>query len=236
MPIDEARVLPDTPTGYHQIAIQASDRSHVEDLRRRIAAAAPGTDAKTPEGLAGEIDQQLQALNVVLYFFSGVALFVGGFLILNSFNMTVLQRMRELGTLRTLGATPGMVVRTVLVEAVVIGVVGTLVGLGVGLGLAQGLIRAMNGLGLPVGHLSVGPGSVVAAVVIGLVVTVLGALWPARRAGRVAPIRAVLGATEERRRPRKRRAAVALVLFLPGVLFGGEFWMGGGNTGSTVAA
>ena len=108
-----------------RLAPDQRSRPTDRERRRRAAArgcsarSAPGSQVKTPRGLGDDISRQLQALNVVLYFFSGVALFVGGFLILNSFNMTVLQRMRELGMLRTLGATRGMVVRTVLVEALV---------------------------------------------------------------------------------------------------------------------
>ena len=71
----------------------------------------------TPEAKGEDVQDQLQALNVVLYFFAGMALFVGGFLIFNSFNMTVLQRMREIGMQRTLGATRPMIVRSVLLEA-----------------------------------------------------------------------------------------------------------------------
>src|SRR6185437_4790630 len=103
--------------GWQQIAVKASDRSKAAALRRRIQASlGPGFDVKTPQALSDEIGSQLRALNTVLYFFSGIALFVGGFLILNSFNMTVLQRIRELGMLRTLGASRRMIVRTVLTE------------------------------------------------------------------------------------------------------------------------
>ena len=89
-----------------QISIAAEDRGDVEALKsasssRRLAA----PTSRRPAEVSDQIAEQLAGLNIVLYFFSGVALFVGGFLILNSFNMTVLQRMRELGMLRTLGAS-----------------------------------------------------------------------------------------------------------------------------------
>ena len=84
----------------------------------QAACSAPGATCRRRRRRLGRDRQSSsQALNIVLYFFSGIALFVGGFLILNSFNMTVLQRMRELGMLRTLGASRGMVTRTVLTEA-----------------------------------------------------------------------------------------------------------------------
>jgi putative ABC transport system permease protein len=84
-------------------------------------------------------------------------------------------------------------------------------------------------MGMPVGavHLTAGPA--VAAVVLGLVVTTLGAAWPARRAGRVAPIRAVLGTRGVRQAPRRARLVAGALLFVPGLAFGGAFWGGNGN-------
>ena len=172
------------PSGYHQLSITATDRTQVAELRRRVQARlGPGVDVRTPQGVGDDISKQLQALDVVLYFFAGVALFVGGFLILNAFNMTVLQRTRELGMLRTLGATRRMVTRTVLVEALALGLIGSVLGLGLGLGLAVGLTQLMKGFGIPVGALSIGAGAAVIAVITGLVATFAGAYWPARRAG-----------------------------------------------------
>jgi putative ABC transport system permease protein len=237
VPLAEARRLMDQPAGWFQIAVKATDRSQADELRARIAATlGSGFEVKTPKALSGEISGQLQALNVVLYFFSGIALFVGGFLILNSFNMTVLQRIREIGMLRTLGATRGMVVRSVLVEALAIGAVGTLLGLGLGLALSLGLIDLMKGIGLPVGHLHATPGAAIAAVLVGILATTAGALWPARRAGRVAPIQAALGSVAVRRRPSVRRGLIGVVLFLPGLLLGGSFWFGNKAGSGPLAA
>ena len=232
VPLDEARRLSDQPSGWWQISVSASDRSQAEALRTRIAATlGPGFEVKTPKGFGADLQQQLQGLNVVLYFFSGIALFVGGFLILNSFNMTVLQRMREIGMLRTLGATRRMVVRTVLLEALAIGAVGTALGLGLGLGLSLGLISLMKGLGLPIGGLHVTLMPVVAAAVVGLIATTLGALWPARRAGRISPVRAALGGVHASRKLPVRRALIGLALFLPGLIFGGSLWFGNQSSG-----
>jgi putative ABC transport system permease protein len=227
MPIGAIRPLAGIPNGYHQISITATDRSQVGELKRRVQARlGPGVDVRTPSGVSGDISKQLQALDVVLYFFAGVALFVGGFLILNAFNMTVLQRTRELGMLRTLGATRRMVKRTVLVEALTLGLIGSVLGLGLGLGLAVGLTQLMKGFGIPVGSISVSAGAAVVAVVTGLLATFAGAYWPARRAGRIAPIRAVLGERSRGsvRHP-VRRALIGLALFAPGTIIGGSLWM-----------
>jgi putative ABC transport system permease protein len=146
----------------------------------------------------------------------------------------VLQRMREIGMLRTLGASRGMVTRTVLEEALVVGIVGTLLGLGLGLGLAKGLIAMMRGIGVPVGSLTITAGGAITASVLGIVVTAAGAWWPARRAGRIPPIRAALGDTEPRKRPSVKRALIGLALFLPGLIFGGELFMGGSGAGDAM--
>jgi putative ABC transport system permease protein len=237
MPLGAARRAFDQPTGWMQISIAASDRGEVDTLKRRVEqVVGAGANVQTPGEVSDQIGEQLAGLNMVLYFFSGVALFVGAFLILNCFNMTVLQRMRELGMLRTLGASRRMATVSVLTEALVIGAVGTLLGLALGLGLASGLISLMRGMGVPVGTLDVSASAGITAAVIGIVVTVLGAFWPAHRAGRVSPIRAVVGGAQVRGSASKRRLAVALVLFLPGLWFGGSFWFGGESETGGIAA
>jgi putative ABC transport system permease protein len=237
MPLAAARRVFDQPSGWMQISIAAMDRGEAEALKTRVEqVAGRGVDVQTPGEVSDQVSEQLAGLNVVLYFFSGVALFVGGFLILNSFNMTVLQRMRELGMLRTLGASRRMATASVLTEALVIGAVGTLLGLALGLGLASGLISLMRGMDVPVGTLDVSAGAAVTAAFIGIVVTLLGAFWPAHRAGRVSPIRAVMGNAQVRAGASKRRLVIALALFLPGLWFGGSFWFGSESETGGIAA
>jgi putative ABC transport system permease protein len=237
IPLDAARKLFDQPNGWMQISIVADDRGEAQSLKKRVErVVGSGADVQTPGEFSDQIGEQLQGLNMVLFFFSGVALFVGGFLILNSFNMTVLQRMRELGMLRTLGASRRMATASVLLEALVIGAIGTLLGLALGLGMASGLIALMRGMDVPVGTLDVTAGAAVTAAVIGMLVTLLGAFWPAHRAGRVSPIRAVLGNSEVRSRASWRRLAVGLALFLPGLWFGGSFWFGSDSDTGGMAA
>jgi putative ABC transport system permease protein len=142
--------------------------------------------------------------------------------------------MREIGTLRTLGASRRLIMRTILTEALVIGALGSVLGLGLGIGLATGLIALMRGMDMPVGTLQVTPGPAIVAVVIGMLVTAGGALWPARRAGRVSPIRAVLGNRGARTAPRRSRLVFGLALTLPGAVLGGRFW-GGDNSGSALS-
>src|SRR4029450_4962558 len=110
--------------------------------------------------------------------------------------------------LRTLGASRRMATGSVLLEGVVIGAGGTVLGVALGLGLASGLIALTRGMDVPVGTLDVTAGAAITAAVIGMLVTLLGAFWPAHRAGRVSPIRAVLGSAEVRGRASKRRLAI----------------------------
>jgi len=129
-----------------------------------------------------------------------------------------------------------MATRSVLTEALVIGAFGTVLGLGLGLAMAAGLIALMRGMDVPVGTLHITAGAALTAVVIGLLVTLLGAFWPAHRAGRTSPIRAITGAGAGRRKPSKRRLVVAAALFVPGLWLGGSFWFGSGSETGGIAA
>ena len=156
VPLAYARRVMNQPSGWNDVSITttSTDKKTVAAVQRRLQRSlGRGILVQAPSGLEKQAASQLQALNVVLYFFSGVALFVGGFLILNSFNMTVLQRMREIGLLRTLGASPRMIAGSVLIEALIVGGTGTALGLGLGFGLAQGLVSAMKGMGMPIGSI-----------------------------------------------------------------------------------
>jgi putative ABC transport system permease protein len=160
----------------------------------------------------------LSFLNTFLLVFAGVALFVGSFVIANSLSITIAQRTREFGTLRTLGATRRQVRQSILIESLVVGVIASVVGLLVGLGLAQGLFALFNaaGLTLPNTGTVVKPRTIIVAIVVGVVVTALASLRPAIRATRVEPIAAVReGATlPEGRFARYRTPASAATVAL----------------------
>lgn len=235
MALGDARRIMDKPQAWDEISVQATAGVSAEALRRRISAAlGRGVEVATPATKSKENQEQLASLDVVLYFFSGIALFVGSFLILNSFNMTVLQRMREIGTLRALGAGPRRVVRTILTEGVLLALVGSVFGLALGAGLASLLLRAMKGFGMPVSSLHYSLGAGIEAVVAGLLATLLGAAWPAMKAGRVAPVRALIGSGDQGRAMGARRAIVGLILFLPSMAAGGFLWFGTRSTDPLV--
>ncbi len=124
--------------------------------------------------------------------FGGIALFVGSFVIANTLSITIAQRTRELATLRTLGASRAQVLRSVMVEALVIGTVASVTGLFLGLGLAKGLnsLLVSFGIDLPQASTVFKTRTVVVSLAVGIVVTLLAALRPALRATRVSPVSA----------------------------------------------
>ena len=237
MPIDRAREVMDKGRGFDEIDIVvAGGAEQIGAVRRSLRSKLEqGAKIATPEAKSDEVESQLQAFNAILYFFAAMALFVGGFLIFNAFNMTVLQRTRELGMLRTLGATRRMIVSVVLREALALGAIGCLLGLGLGVLLALGLVKLMrDGLDFPIGEVSFTALPAVAAVVCGLLTATFGALLPARRAANTSPIRAVLGSEGLRIRPRARRAAAGLVLIALGLA--GAFWLGAADETTPLVA
>jgi putative ABC transport system permease protein len=191
-------------------AVQAAAADGVtpEQLTERIQAEL-GSDVTVRTGVA-QADEESSELatftTIIRYFllsFAGIALFVGAFVIFNTLSITVAQRMREFATLRTLGASRRQVLRSVILEALVIGFSASLVGLFSGLGLAVGLnalFRALN-LELPQTDTVFASRTIVVSLLVGTLVTLVAGLIPAIRATRVPPIAAVReGATMPRSR------------------------------------
>ncbi len=236
MPLREARDVMDKRGKLDEINVVVSGGdSEIRSVQKRLRQRLPGgVEVDTPQAKGDEVESQLQAFNAILYFFAAMALFVGGFLIFNAFNMSVFQRTREIGMLRTLGTSRGKIASSVLTEALVLGLIGSVVGLGLGIGLALLLIELMRELDFPVGDLVLTPLAPVAAVVTGLVTAVGGAFHPARRAGRTSPIRAVLGTEGLRSRLRARRAVLGVVLI--GLGLAGAFWLGAADEVTTLVA
>ncbi|WP_030581487.1 ABC transporter permease [Streptomyces anulatus] len=142
---------------------------------------------------AKDIENGMSGLNGMLLAFAGIALFVGVFLIANTFTMLIAQRTRELALMRAIGATRRQIKRSVLLEAAVVGTIASVIGFALGLGLATGLRSAMGLLGgkIPAGPLIVSPTAVVSAFAVGVLITVLAAWLPARRAAKIAPVAAM---------------------------------------------
>ncbi|MEV6555419.1 FtsX-like permease family protein [Nocardia sp. NPDC051756] len=143
--------------------------------------------------LKKDVSNALNFINYFLLAFGAIALIVGTFIIYNTFSMIVAQRLRELALLRAVGASRQQVGRSVVAEAFVIGLVGSALGLAGGIGLAFGLSAALNAfdLGLPTGSMTVLPRTIVVGLLVGLIVTVLSAYAPARRAAKIPPVEAM---------------------------------------------
>jgi putative ABC transport system permease protein len=192
---------------YTSISVHARDGVAQNRLRDYIAAAVgEGYRVRTGEQFAKEqaagITEFLDTLRSMLLGFAAVSLFVGMFLILNTFSILVAQRTRELALLRALGASRGQVIRSVLVEAVATGLVAGTLGLAAGFGVAALLklaMQALSGVKLPDVGFVVPANAVVAAYAVGVLVTGAAALLPALRAARIPPVAALReAATEDR--------------------------------------
>jgi putative ABC transport system permease protein len=236
-PVGSVRQMTGKASGWDEIDVIAAGGVSDQELSRRIrAVVGPGVEVATPAAKGDEVNEAMSSLDIVLYFFSGMAIFVSAFLILNSFNMTVLQRIREIGTLRALGASRRRIGLSVLGEALVLAIPACALGLLLGIGLAELLAAAMrNFFGLPISSLDVTAGAIIASVAVGLLATTAGALYPSLRAGRIAPVRALTGAVRNESPPGWRRAVLGLLLFVPGMAIGGLFWFSN-SSGSGLAA
>jgi putative ABC transport system permease protein len=151
------------------------------------------TGQQLAEEQANEVKDNLSFFNTLLLIFAIVSLFVGAFIIYNTFSITVAQRLRELGLLRALGASGRQVVASVAFEALAVGVLSSVLGLVLGIAIVKPLEALLSafGIDLPGGSLQVLPRTIVVALVVGTVVTLASALAPARRAARIPPIAAL---------------------------------------------
>ena len=161
----------------------------------------------------------LEMLQVVLIAMTVAALVVGGFLIANTFSIVVAQRTRELAVLRAAGASGSQVRRMILVEALVVGVFASLAGTLAGVFGAHGLraLATAFGVGIPAGDLVVEPRTLVIGAAVGIGVTTLAALAPARRAAAVSPLQALRTTAAEPRRISRARVVAAVSLAVIGV-------------------
>ncbi|MFD0570499.1 ABC transporter permease [Kitasatospora gansuensis] len=189
-----------TPGQFSTITVQAKPGVAQSALSTEVLTTLPqGTQfvVETGEQLTAEQTKMISAgmagMKTMLLAFAGISLFVGIFIIANTFTMLVAQRTKELALLRAVGAGRWQVTKSVLIEALVIGVTasvaGLLAGIGIGAGM-QSLIHALSS-GMPTGSLVVAPVTVAVALVVGVLVTVLSAVLPAVRASRVAPVAAM---------------------------------------------
>ncbi|MGW3233518.1 ABC transporter permease [Kitasatospora sp. NPDC001095] len=190
-----------TPGRFAQLDVKSKPGTDDAALLAAVRQVVPQDgmiETKTGRELAAEQDRMIKQatrfLNTFLLGFAGIALFVGIFIIANTFSMLVAQRTKELALLRAVGATRRQITRSVLIEALLVGLTASVTGLLAGIGIAVGLKALLNGpmdANLPDGPLIVAPSTVITAIVTGVLVTVVAAWLPARRASRIAPVAAM---------------------------------------------
>ena len=209
---------------FDTIVAKAAEGMSESELADRVDAALPnGFEALTGEAVADEradaAKDGLGFLTIALTVFAGIALFVGSFIIWNTFSMQVAQRSRELALLRAIGATRRQVMRTILAEAVLLGLVASAIGIILGVGMARGLTGLMDGFGfsLPTAGLQVQASTVAIGLVVGTVMTVVAAVAPARRATKVLPVEALRDAAPVAERFSRLRLVIGVVLIGSGV-------------------
>jgi putative ABC transport system permease protein len=233
--LPEAQRITDKRGEFDQVLIAAEEGVSEAVLAARVKQVTPPsllveTAKQNAERNSDQIRSDLGFVRIALFVFAFVALFVGAFLIFNTFSITVAQRVREFGMLRTLGAGRGQILSSVVVEALAIGVLGALLGLVGGYAIAVGLnaLFVAIGIDLPTTDLVTKTRTVAVSLAIGIGITLISSFVPAFRATRVPPIAALLALEL----PRSRRrgivtAAFAALLGLAGLamvlvgLFGG---------------
>ncbi|HKI66483.1 MAG TPA: FtsX-like permease family protein [Solirubrobacterales bacterium] len=220
---------------FDQISVAARDGVSAEALKRRIERVMPAsarveTAKESADRGSEEIRDNLGFLQTILLVFGFIAVFVGAFLIFNTFSITVAQRVAEFGMLRTLGASRPQILLSVLFEALAIGLLGAIVGIGGGYVMAillNGLLKAFE-VDLPTTSLVMETRTIVVSLLVGVVITAISSMVPALRSTRVPPIAALQSFTPPASRRRRLIYAVlsvglglvGLVMVLIG-LFGG---------------
>jgi putative ABC transport system permease protein len=208
---------------FDQISIAAADGVSPALLKRRIKREMPPgvrveTGTESADRSSEEIRDNLSFLQTFLLVFGFIAVFVGSFLIFNTFSITVAQRVSEFGMLRTLGASRRQILTTVIVEALAIGLLGALIGVAGGFLIAlllQALLEAFE-IDLPTTSLVMKSRTIVVSLLVGVVVTLVSSLIPALRSTRVPPIAALHAFTPTPTR-RRRLAYLALSILLGAV-------------------
>ncbi|GAA3302809.1 ABC transporter permease [Streptomyces cinereospinus] len=183
---------------YTHVNVTAAPGVSDARLKQNVSAALDGgykvqTAKEVADANAADVQEFMGVIKYAMLGFAGIAFLVGVFLIINTFSMLVAQRTREIGLMRAIGSSRGQVNRSVLIEALLLGVVGSVLGVGAGVGLAVGLMKLMGAMGmnLSTDDLTVVWTTPVTGLVLGVVVTVLAAYLPARRAGKVSPMAAL---------------------------------------------
>src|SRR6478735_8115235 len=208
-----------TPGQFDTISVSADKGVSQAELAKNLRADLPdGLEAVTGKTVAKEssdaIKKDLKIVGIMFSIFAGVALFVGSFIIWNTFTMIVTQRSREIALLRAIGSTRRQIMRSLLLEALLLGTAASAVGIGVGLAVAKGpnILMAFLGFSLPSTSMQLEPRTIWVSLIVGTLVTLVAALVPARRATKVLPVEALREATPGSEKPSVRRAVIGVAV------------------------
>ncbi|WP_327704330.1 ABC transporter permease [Streptomyces decoyicus] len=187
------------PGTFSAIEVKAAPGTSQTALKTEIDAILPkgSAEAITGKELADSqaemTTKRMKVIETGLLAFAGISLFVGVFIIANTFTMLVAQRTKELALLRAVGASRRQVTRSVLIEAFVVGAVAAVTGLAAGIGIGAGLraLTSTTGATVPDGPLVVSPSTILVSLLVGIVVTMLAAWLPGRRAAKIPPVAAM---------------------------------------------
>jgi len=198
-----------------EVLAERIDAALADDLKLETL-----TGAEITAEVQGQIKDVLNIFSTFLIVFSYIALGIGSFVIYNVFSITAAQRQRENALLRAIGASRRQVSRALLVEGTLMGVVGSLLGFAVGIGLSQVLNALLKATGfeVPTSGLAIKPGSLINTMTAGVIVTVLAAWLPARRAGGVPPLAALRDTALDTAGNLKRRVIIGLGLVVLGAI------------------
>jgi putative ABC transport system permease protein len=225
MTLPEAQRMSGHGNSYDEIAVGAKPGVALQDLKRRIAQVVPARiEVRTGQEQAAKQTKDIKTgflnfLRTALLAFAGISLFVGAFLIFNTFSITVAQRTREFALLRVLGAKRKQVLRSVLAEGLVIGVLGSAAGLGLGILVAAGLKALFKAVGadLPSTGTVIGTRTIVVSLLVGTIVTLISTIAPAIRATRVPPLAALREGLDRSQKRSRWSTPLAVVLTAGGL-------------------
>lgn len=218
---EQADTLFQTNGQVDQILVAATPGTTQEQLKANVQAKLAGeadleyfTGAEATVKRQSEFKERLKGFTVFLTVFALVAMFVATFVIFNTFQIILSQRQREMALLRAVGASPGQLLRSVVVESIAVGLIASAIGIGAGIGVAAGLKALLTAIGFPLakGSLILLSGTIRNGIIAGLLSTVLAALLPAWRASRIPPIAALQETVLEHARPSKVRIALGAVV------------------------
>lgn len=241
MDLPTVRELTGITEGFDSIVVALDDNADRATVQQDIAAAIPGSEVVDQATIESEIrddfNQGISIIGNILLGFAGVSLFVSIFIIYNTFAIVLGQRTKELALLRTVGADPAQLRRSVLMEATLIGAIASAIGIIAGIGVAFGLRGLFNMIGasLPDSPVVLSGRTILVACAVGIGVTLISAIGPARKAAKVSPIAALRDGVTAGAVSSRLRMAIGFSLTAIGVAAGSAGLFAASTVTSVVA-